>query len=236
VKDQFDNWCTSVPRYSGLQHFSKPFHSLKSGSWQRIDIWGIIRTLAVNCTSNLGYSKDVRKTAAEVAFDEMVLGAVWVLCEFSQLVSPQIHSDQSLTALDYALKRFYKKKGAFWAQKMSKSAKVTVDKLLARECHQLLEQNIHQIYAAMQVQLYGAEKVTASKSRQFQVLLNRARQAATMWLDADWQRAIEQLELEIHHVTPAKWQLLNKLFQHHQPQLLDEVRTKTTGPRSTFPT
>jgi hypothetical protein len=35
VKDQCDNQFTSVPQYSGLQHFSKPFNSLKSGTWQR---------------------------------------------------------------------------------------------------------------------------------------------------------------------------------------------------------
>jgi hypothetical protein len=32
VKDQFDNGLTSVPRYPGLQHFSKPFDSLDSGT------------------------------------------------------------------------------------------------------------------------------------------------------------------------------------------------------------
>jgi len=33
VKDQFDNRFTSVPRYAGLRHFSKPFDSLQSGTW-----------------------------------------------------------------------------------------------------------------------------------------------------------------------------------------------------------
>jgi hypothetical protein len=32
LKDQFDNRFTSVPRYPGHQHFSKPFHAMKSGS------------------------------------------------------------------------------------------------------------------------------------------------------------------------------------------------------------
>jgi len=35
-------------------------------------------------------------------------------------------------------------------------------------------------------------------------------------------------------VTPAKPKLLMKLFQHHEQQLLQEVRTKATGPRSIF--
>jgi len=68
----------------------------------------------------------------------------------------------------------------------------------------------------MNIQLYGAEKVTISNRRQFQVRLNGARQAATIWSDADWQRAIEQLEREIHQVTHAKHKLFDKLFQHHE--------------------
>ena len=151
----------------------------------------MIRTLAVNYAPILVCSTDDRKTAAETAYDEMVMGAVHALCEFSLLVSQQNHSDLSLKALDDALMRFYKKKGAFRDQKMSKSAKAKVDELLARESHHLREQKIHKIRAAMEVQLYGAEKVTTSKRRQFQVRLNRARQAATIWSDADQQRAIE---------------------------------------------
>jgi len=64
------------------------------------------------------------------------------------------------------------------------------------------------------------------------VHLNRAQQAAPIWSDADWQRAIEQLEREIHQVTAAKHKLFEKLFQHHERQILQEVRTKATGPRS----
>jgi hypothetical protein len=54
----------------------------------------------------------------ETASDEMVMGALWALCEFSILVSWQNHSDLSLTALDDTQKQFYKKKGAFQAQKI----------------------------------------------------------------------------------------------------------------------
>jgi len=77
---------------------------LKSGSWQAIEIRGMIRTLAVNCAPVLDYSQDAGKTVAETASDEMVMGAVRALCEFSLLVSQQNHSDLSLAALDYALK------------------------------------------------------------------------------------------------------------------------------------
>ena len=107
VKDQFDNRFTSVPRYPGLQHFSKPFGSLKSGSWQGKEIRGMIRILAVNCTAILDCSKGDGKTAAQNSSDEMVIGAVQALCQFSLLVSQQNHSVLSLKALDDALKRFY---------------------------------------------------------------------------------------------------------------------------------
>jgi len=234
VKDQFDNGFTSGPQYPGLQRFPEPFDSIKSSSWQGKKIWGIIRTLAVNCASILDSSKDDGKTLAETASNEMVMGAVWALCEFFLLVRQQNHSDLSLTALDVARTQFYKKKGAIREQKMLKSAKAQVDDLLARESLQLCEQKIHKIRAAMKVQVYRAEKVTTTERRQFQVRLNRARQAATTMSDADRQSAIERLEREIHQVTPAEHKLFDKLFHHHKQQLLQEVGTKATGPRSTF--
>jgi hypothetical protein len=123
----------------------------------------MIRTLAVNCASVLDCAKNDGKTPAETASDEMVMGAVRALCEFSLLVSQQNQSDLSLTALDDALTRFYKRKGAFREKKMSKSAKAQVDDLLARESHQLHERKIHKIHAAMVVQEYGAEEVTTTK-------------------------------------------------------------------------
>jgi len=73
----------------------------------------MIRTLAVNSAPILDYSQHAGITAVETASDEMVMGAVRALCEFSLLVSQQNHSDLSLAALDDALKRFYKMKGAF---------------------------------------------------------------------------------------------------------------------------
>jgi len=109
VKDQFDNRFTSVPQYPSLQHFSKPFDSLKSGTWQGKEIPGMIRTLAVNCTPMLDCSKDDGKM--EDTSDEMVIGALRALCKFSLLVSQQNHSDLPLEALDDALKQFYQKKG-----------------------------------------------------------------------------------------------------------------------------
>jgi len=122
VKDQFDNWFTSVPQYLGLQRFSESFDEMTNNLWQGKEIWGIIRTLAVDWAPIVDCSKDDGKTAAETASDNMVLGPVRALCESSRIVSQQDHSDRSLTALYDALKWFYKKKGTFLVQKISKSA------------------------------------------------------------------------------------------------------------------
>jgi hypothetical protein len=66
------------------------------------------------------------------------------------------------------------------------------------------------------------------------VHLNRTRQAATTWSDADCQKVLERLERNIHQVTPAKCKLFDRLFQCHERTLLQEVGTKTTSPRSKF--
>jgi len=83
VEDRFDNRFKLVPRYPGLLLFSKPCDSLKSVTWQGKDLRGMIRTLAVNCARILVCSKDDGKTESVSALDEMVMGAVWALCEFS---------------------------------------------------------------------------------------------------------------------------------------------------------
>jgi len=102
-KDQFDNQFTSVPRYPGLQNFSKLFDSLKSSTWQRKEICGMIRTLAVHCAPILDCSQDPGKTVAENSSDESVMQAVCTLSEFSLFVSQHIHWNLSLKALDFAL-------------------------------------------------------------------------------------------------------------------------------------
>jgi len=117
VKNQLDNQFTSVPPYPDLQHFSKPFDSLKSGPWQGTEICEKIRSLAVNCTPLLVCSNDDGRTAAEMASDGMVMAASWACCESSLLVSQQNHSDISLRALHDALKRLYKTKGSFERRK-----------------------------------------------------------------------------------------------------------------------
>jgi hypothetical protein len=47
------------------------------------------------------------------------------------------------------------------------------------ESHQVWNQKVHKIRAAMEALVYGTEKVSSIKRRQFQVGLHRARQAAT---------------------------------------------------------
>jgi len=123
----------------------------------------MIRSLAGNCAPILDCSRDVEKTVAETPSDKMVMGAVWALCEFPLLVSQPNHSDLSLTALDDALKRFHKKKGAFRQQKMSKSAKAKVDEQLATVSHQLREQQLHTICDVMEIPVYEPDMVTTTQ-------------------------------------------------------------------------
>jgi len=66
----------------------------------------MIRTLAVTCAPRPLCSKDDGETGAESASDDMVMGAVRALCEFSLLVGQQNQSNLSLTALDNALMQF----------------------------------------------------------------------------------------------------------------------------------
>jgi hypothetical protein len=81
---------------------------------------------------------------------------------------------------------------------------------------------------------YRAETVYSTKHSECQVRLNRARQAVTAWSDADCQKAIDQLQPEIHQLTPTQRKLFDILFYHHQRQLLPYVGIKATGPRSIF--
>jgi len=117
---------------------------------------------------------------------------------------------------------------------MSKSAMAIVDDLLATESHQLFEHKIHNIRPALEVPLYGSETVSSTKRRHFQVHLNRARQAATTSSDADHPKGIELFEHEVHQMIPATCKPVNKSFQPHEQQLLHEVKTNPTGPRSIF--
>jgi len=72
----------------------------------------MIRTVGLHCAPILHCSKNDRNTPVETASDEVVMGVVLVLCEFSLSVSQRNHSDLYLTALSEALKQFHQKKGA----------------------------------------------------------------------------------------------------------------------------
>jgi hypothetical protein len=63
-----------------------PFDSLKRGTWQGKEMRGIIWTQAVNHALILDCSHNDGKTAVDAASDGMVMGAMWVFCEFSLLV------------------------------------------------------------------------------------------------------------------------------------------------------
>jgi hypothetical protein len=76
---------------------------LKRGNWQGKEICGIIRILAVNWDPTLDCSKDEGKTVVENASSEMVMGAVWALCDICLLVPQQNQWDLSLKALDDTL-------------------------------------------------------------------------------------------------------------------------------------
>jgi hypothetical protein len=52
------------------------------------------------------------------------------------------------------------------------SGKSKVDEQLPIESHQLGKQKIHTIHAAIEVPVYGAEKVSTSTQWQFQLCLN----------------------------------------------------------------
>jgi len=197
VKNWVDNQFTSIPPYPGLHHFPKPFDWLKCSTWQGKEIHEMIRILAVHCTPFL-YSKNDGKTAAETASDKMVMGTVQALFQFCLLVNEKDHSDLSLKALGNVPRQFSKKNGNFWEQTMSKSAKAIVDNLLARESHQVCDQKIHKMCTAMEVLVSGAEKISLTKCRQFQLCLNRTQKAATTVSKADRQSAIERSEWRIH--------------------------------------
>jgi hypothetical protein len=64
--------------------------------------------------------------------------------------------------------------------------------------------------------------------------MNRVRQAATIWSDADLQKASEQLEHGIHQVTPAKGNVFDNVIQYDMQQQSETVGTNVSGPRSTF--
>jgi hypothetical protein len=68
----------------------------------------------------------------------------------------------------------------------------------------------------METLVVGAENVSSTKRIQFRVHLNRAWQAAISWSDADSQKAIERLEHETHHVTPAQHHHFDKLFRDQE--------------------
>jgi hypothetical protein len=58
---------------------------------------------------------------------------------------------------------------------------------LGRESHQLHEQKIQKIRAALEAPVYVPEKVSTTKHRQFQVRLISAQHTVITWSDADYR-------------------------------------------------
>jgi hypothetical protein len=86
---------------------------MKIAIWEGKEIRGIIRILEVNCAPIRVCAKDDGKTVAEIASNEMVMGAVWEFYGFPLLVSQQNHSNLSFIALDNAHKGLNQMKGIF---------------------------------------------------------------------------------------------------------------------------
>jgi len=210
-----DIWASSSFPNHSIQWKAAPGRETKSKAGSEHWQWMALRFLSTPTT---------RKTAVESASRDMVMGAVRASCEFSLLFSQQNHSVLSLTALYDAQKRLDRAKGAFQELKMSKSAKSKLDELLAWESHQLCRQMIRKISAAMEVHMYGAEDVTATKRSHFQVQLNRDQQAATGWSDGDWWSAKSYWSTK-----PIKWHLSNASFLINYSNIMSDNYCKKLG-------
>jgi hypothetical protein len=66
----------------------------------------MIRPLSVHRALILDCSKDDGKSPLGTASNEMLMGAMQALCEFSLLVSQQKHTDLPLRALDDIQRQF----------------------------------------------------------------------------------------------------------------------------------
>jgi len=83
--------------------------------------------VAITCDPLIISCNDIEKSVVDAAFDEMVIGAVFVLCEFSLLVSSQNHHDLSLKALNNPLNNFEMELNSFQQQTVSKSVMAKLD-------------------------------------------------------------------------------------------------------------
>ena len=84
LKAEFDARLTSVPHYSNMLRFSKPFDVLKNGTWEGKDIRKMVQSLGAVGAPLL--SSDVRgKTPSEHASDIEVMKTIRVLVEFTLL-------------------------------------------------------------------------------------------------------------------------------------------------------
>jgi len=73
----------------------------------------MIGTLVIKCDVALDSTMDNENIAVEIASNELVMGAVPALCEFSPHVSQENHSDISLKAQNDALMQFTRRRVLF---------------------------------------------------------------------------------------------------------------------------
>jgi len=135
--------------------------------------------------------------------------------------------DLCLKALDNAFKWCYQTMSIFREEKMLKSAKAKVDDPMARESYQLCQQMICKICTATEALGYGAERFPQQNVGNFMCA----------WTEPNKQQPLGQMltirrQMSNWRMTPVKRKLFDKLFQCHGRQLLQEVRTKATGPKS----
>jgi len=111
-----------------------------------------------------------------------------------------------------------------------KFGKAKLDDRLARESHQLWEQRIDIMCTPMEVLSCGAQIVTTTKRMQFQLIyMKTAPPGAKAWSGAEQHLAKDQVDQEIHQVPMIKLQLVDKLFQHLEQQLLHWVRQSVSS-------
>jgi len=163
----------------------------------------IIRILAVNWAPILVCIENDGKVVADLASEAMVIVAVEAVSELSLCISYLSCSNLSSKALDI-LEQLYQNKGVFQEQKMLKFAKAWENTELATECYKQGEYKIHKICIIMDICVHEAKTVTTTQRMPFRVWLISAPPTSTKWLDTDWKNAKDQLEHDIHKVTPLK--------------------------------
>jgi len=137
-------------------------------------------------------------------------GIIWVLCtcEPTKSLWSIPHSTSQCT------EPCVQEQGCLSRTENVEVCKGIVIEKLARESHQLQEQKIDKISAALEVQVYGAEMVTTTKPTQIQVSLNWAQQAPTNSprLICSWEKSDCTIEDIRYHLKNGSFLIKNSNF------------------------